>query len=121
MAGLTRYWSTAALLTLGGICYLIGAAITWGVAWDQIDPWVSPHFHRNGLTLGLPFLLLGYMIRRHDLVGRCDLRALAIAATGAVALVLAESLGLARIAPLGWGMTIFCRFCWPRRCWSCWR
>lgn len=103
LAGLTRHWSTAALLTLGGICYLIGAAITWGVAWDQIDPWVSPHFHRNGLTLGLPFLLLGYLIRRHDLVGRCDLRALAIAATGAVALVLAESLGLARIAPLGVG------------------
>lgn len=103
LLGLMHRWSTPALLTAAGATYAVGAAVSWAVAWGIVDPWVSPHLHRNGLTLGLPFLILGYLMRRHDLPSRYDWRGALPLVLAGLLLVVAESLALAFAAPNGVG------------------
>lgn len=101
--GLMRHWSTPALLAVAAASYAVGVAVSWAVAWGVVDPWVSPHLHRNGLTLGLPFLILGYLMRRHDLPSRHDWRGVLPLVLAGLLLVVAESLALAFTAPNGVG------------------
>ena len=103
LLGLMRGWSTVALLAVAAAAYALGVGISWSVAWGLVDPWVSPHLHRNGLTLGLPFLILGYLMRRHDLPAQVTWQSALWPAFVGVALVLAESLALAFAAPQGVG------------------
>lgn len=106
LATLVAHWSTQRLLALAGLAFLAGAAVMWGFAWQIWPPtpyWVgSPVWlHRNGLFLGLPFFLLGLLIRRHDLPARLDRNHVGIVALLACAALPLESLALEAIAPQG--------------------
>lgn len=106
--GLLRNRGTAGLAALMVVTFLAGNAVVYGLAFKWIDLRGSDFgdptsLHRNWLLLGLPFVLAGFLIRRHDLPARLGLRLSALAAVAGIALVMAESLALDRLAPGGVG------------------
>ncbi|MES2433843.1 MAG: acyltransferase family protein [Pseudomonadota bacterium] len=99
-------WSTRALAWVLGISFFGGIAVTYGMAFDLIAPnkaiFSDPLLaNRNPLLLCLPFMLAGFLIARSSISDRLHIGWLQIAAVLGVALVLAESLLLARYAIKG--------------------
>lgn len=99
-------WSSRRLLWLMGLSFLGGIAVTYGMAFDLITPnkvlFTDPLLaNRNPLLLCLPYMLAGVLIAREGLAEPLPLNALRIAALLGVALILAESLLLARYAVKG--------------------
>ncbi|EEW25744.1 acyltransferase family protein [Rhodobacter ferrooxidans] len=99
-------WSSRALTGLMALTFLGGIVVTYGIAWDVIHPngaiFSDPlSAHRNPLLLCLPFMLAGFLIRREAVADRLSLGWLQVGAAIGVALVLAESLLLARFALKG--------------------
>lgn len=104
-----RNWRTPALVALMVATWAAGVAIVYGMAFDRLgdvkamisaDP---TSVHRNALFLGLPYMLAGFLIRRHGIAGKLGLPlAAGLAAAGGVG-VLTESVWLAHEAPKGVG------------------
>lgn len=99
-------WSTRALASVAALSFAGGIAVTYGMAWDLISPNraifsdpLSPH--RNPLLLCLPFVLAGFLIARERLTDKLRTSWLQTASVLGVALVLAESLLLAKFALKG--------------------
>lgn len=99
LAAPMRDWPAGRILAVAGGCFAIGVVLTYGQAlgcW-RVENWV----HRNGLFLGLPFLLAGMLIRRQDILAWAPRRVwLGLAGLGVV-LVVGESLALYAFAPRG--------------------
>ena len=100
------HWSSRALAWLMALSWLGGIAVTYGMAFAVIAPnkliFSDPLLaNRNPLLLCLPYMLAGFLIARVQLADRLRSRDLQIAAGLGVALVLAESLLLARFALKG--------------------
>lgn len=100
------HWSTRALTWVLGFSFFGGIAVTYGMAFDLIAPnkaiFSDPLLaNRNPLLLCLPFMLAGFLIARETVADRLRTRWLQILAVLGVALVLAESLLLARYAIKG--------------------
>jgi surface polysaccharide O-acyltransferase-like enzyme len=103
-----RRWPTPVLAAIMVLGWAAGVAIVYALAFDALadvgrisgDP---TSLHRNALCLGLPFMLAGFLIRRHNLTARIPLPVAAGLAAASVAGVLAESLWLAHAAPKGVG------------------
>ncbi|GLS87252.1 hypothetical protein GCM10010873_22260 [Cypionkella aquatica] len=100
------HWSTRALAWVSALTFLGGILVTYGIAWDLITPNraifsdpLSPH--RNPVFLCLPFMLAGFLFAREAVADRLRIGWLQVAAALGVALVLAESLFLARFAIKG--------------------
>lgn len=108
LVALVRDWPTARLMALMGGSFLAGVAIVYGIAFDLIHPnkaliGDATILHRNGLFLGFPFVLAGFLIRRHGVEARLGLPVLIGLAVLGVALVMGESLALSWLAPKGAG------------------
>lgn len=105
IVGIAR-WSTRALLLLMAATFLGGLGVTYGMAFDLIAPnkqiFSDPLLaNRNPLLLCLPYMLAGFLIARMQVTDRVATGWLQVAAVVGVALVLAESLLLARFAIKG--------------------
>ncbi|MEO5614283.1 MAG: hypothetical protein ABIR04_05105, partial [Cypionkella sp.] len=101
-------WSSRVLACLAALTFFAGIAVTYGIAWNLIAPnkliFSDPLLaNRNPLLLCLPFMLVGFLIRREGIAARLRVGWLQLAAGIGVALVLVESLALARFAPKGVG------------------
>ena len=101
-------WSSRVLAWLAALTFFAGIAVTYGIAWNLIAPnkliFSDPLLaNRNPLLLCLPFMLVGFLIRREGIAARLRVGWLQLAAGIGVALVLVESLALARFAPKGVG------------------
>ncbi|MDZ4309195.1 MAG: acyltransferase family protein [Cypionkella sp.] len=99
-------WSGRALVWVLALSFLGGIGVTYGMAFDLIAPnkriFSDPLLaNRNPLLLCLPFMLAGFLIARDNVADRLRLGWLQAAAVLGVALVLAESLLLARFALKG--------------------
>lgn len=99
LAALVRDWRTPALVALMLAILILGLAIAYGVSFRYV-PAKLPYFgsatplHRNGLFLGFPFLMAGFLIRRHAIDKRIGLAgALALTVLG-IALILTEAVTL---------------------------
>lgn len=98
--------SNRALLWLMAVTFLGGLGVTYGMAFDLIAPnkqlFSDPLLaNRNPLLLCLPYMLAGFMIARFRVNDHVPVSLLQVAALVGVALVLAESLLLARFAIKG--------------------
>ncbi|MFC3179926.1 acyltransferase family protein [Cypionkella sinensis] len=105
IVGIAR-WSNRALLLLMAATFLGGLGVTYGMAFDLIAPnkqiFSDPLLaNRNPLLLCLPYMLAGFLIARMQVTDRVAVGWLQVAALVGVALVLAESLLLARFAIKG--------------------
>lgn len=106
LAALIFAWPSRALAGVTLACFLGGIAMSAAIAW-QIIPVYGPvigsgdFLHRNGLLLSLPFFLIGYLMRRHDLPGRFSFGTSALLAALGVAALPLESLIWHEIAPQG--------------------
>lgn len=86
------------LLALAGVLFLIGVGMVYGLAFglyktEMIYPGPGYWLHRNGLFLGLPFFLLGFLIRRERWEHRFSARTLWFGvAIGTVAILLESDL-----------------------------
>ena len=99
-------WSSRALIWVTAASFLGGLGVTYGMAFDLIAPnkaiFSDPLLaNRNPLVLCLPFMLAGFLFARESVVDRLRTPWLQTAALLGVALVLAESLLLARFAIKG--------------------
>lgn len=108
LAYLVRDWPTPRLIAAMGLTFLAGTGIVYGIAFDLIHPSKAligdaTILHRNGLFMGFPFLMAGFLIRRHRLDEHLGLPLLVGLVVLGVALVLGESLALDRLAPKGAG------------------
>ncbi len=108
LMALVRDWTTPRLVAVMAGSFLAGVAIVYGIAFDLIHPnkaliGDATILHRNGLFMGLPFVLAGFLIRRHQFDQRLGLPVLVAVAVLGVALVMGESLALDRLAPKGAG------------------
>jgi hypothetical protein len=101
-------WSSRALAWLAALTFFAGIVVTYGIAWNLIAPnkliFSDPLLaNRNPLLVCLPFMLVGFLIRREAIAARLRVGWLQLVAGIGVALVLVESLALARFAPKGVG------------------
>ena len=100
------HWSSRALIWLTAATFLGGLGVTYGMAFDLISPnkliFSDPLLaNRNPLLLCLPYMLAGFLFARESVADRLRTPWLQAAALLGVALVLAESLLLARFAIKG--------------------
>lgn len=100
------HWSSRALFWVMAASFLGGLGVTYGMAFDLIAPnkliFSDPLLaNRNPLLLCLPYMLAGFLIAREAVADRLRIGWLQLAAALGVALVLAESLLLARFAIKG--------------------
>lgn len=100
------HWSAGRLAALAAALLLSGLAVFYAMGLGLIAPdpdlFMDPLLpHRNALFVCVPFLLAGVLIRRLDLAARWRRGpVLALAGLG-VGLVMAESLALGLLAPVG--------------------
>lgn len=99
-------WSVRALFMVMLFSFLGGLVVTYGMAFALIAPnkviFSDPLLaNRNPLLLCLPYMLAGFLIARDNFADRLRIGWLQIAAVLGLALVLAESLLLARFALKG--------------------
>ncbi len=85
------------------VSFAVGVAIIYALALDRLHPSELVFgdmtvLHRNGLFLGLPFLLGGMLIRRYDLEHRFDKPALTGVAVLSLLLVVAEGIWFREVA-----------------------
>ena len=99
LAARMQHWPEQSQVAAMALTFGAGVAIVYGIAFGVLHP--SPRIfgdmtvlHRNGLFLGLPFLLGGMLIRRHDLENSFSLPVLAVAAAAGLALMVAEGIAL---------------------------
>jgi len=96
VAGLIQDWPLPRQIAAMGVSFLIGVGLVYALAFDLLHP-SSLLFgdmtilHRNGLFLGLPFVLAGMLIRRSGLERRFSGPALAAIVALSLALVVGEA------------------------------
>lgn len=100
------HWSSRALIWFTAATFLGGLGVTYGMAFDLVAPnkqiFSDPLLaNRNPLVLCLPYMLAGFLFARESVANRLRISWLQAAALLGVALVLAESLLLARFAIKG--------------------
>lgn len=99
-------WSSRALMWVLAASFLGGLGVTYGMAFDLIAPnkliFSDPLLaNRNPLLLCLPYMLAGFLVARESVADRLRSPWLLTAVLLGVALVLAESLLLARFSIKG--------------------
>ncbi|WP_151719283.1 acyltransferase family protein [Gemmobacter serpentinus] len=99
-------WSPRHLALLAAGCLGLGLALFYGQSFDMFrieSPWWQDPLpaHRNALTLCLPYMLIGMLIRRLDLAATLPRGPVLMVAMLAVFLVPVESLAVGYIAPRG--------------------
>ncbi len=97
MMWLMRGWSTQQFLMVAAILFLIGSGLHFGQA---LGLWtIALNTHRNGLFVGLPFVILGVVLRRHPVQDSASPVVWTALASVAVILLAVESFALNRLAP----------------------
>lgn len=95
---LVHRWRNGAILLLAALLLISGVLLQAGMMWDVI-PRDFVFGSRNGVFLGLPFFLLGYLARRWDMPSRISFAAACGAALAGLVLMVTESMTLKAIAP----------------------
>lgn len=85
------HWRTRHLLLLALSLFLTGLTLQYGTALTQSEHAAELHYWRNGLLFALPFMILGHLLRRHDLPRRLPLRHLLLLVAVGIAALLTEA------------------------------
>lgn len=91
LLALMARWRTATLLPFAIALLLIGLTLQYGSALTHSRDTLPLSVYRNGLFAGLPFLILGHLLRRHNLPQVTAPGHLAALAATGMALLVAEA------------------------------
>ncbi len=98
LASLIWRWRSGALLAVALGLLVAGFAVQTAVVWGLLPTSFHPQA-RNGLFMGLPFFLLGYLLRREDIARLISFRsALNVAGIGVLGVV-AEAMLIRGLSP----------------------
>lgn len=106
MAAAVRGWSVRAQVAAMALTFALGLGLVYGAALRLVGPpaWFladSAALWRNGVLMGFPFLMAGWLIRRTGFGAALSTRALAGLAGLGILGVLVETVAMDRLLPRG--------------------